>query len=96
MGHSPNYRILDEKGPDHAKAFFIAVELDGKQHEPCWGKSKKSAEQKAALNALRELGLTVERANGQTRMKAEASMISIPEGFDEEGFGDDAFDDDDE
>ncbi len=94
LGHSPSYRILDEKGPDHAKAFCIAVELNGKQHESCWGKSKKAAEQRAALNALRELGLTVERENGQTRMKAEASMISIPEGFDEDGFGEDLNDND--
>jgi len=83
-GHSPVYRILDEKGPDHAKAFCIAVELDGNQHESCWGNSKKAAEQSAALNALRELGLTEEEENGQTRMKSSASLVRIPEGFDDE------------
>ena len=57
FGASPNYRILDEKGPDHAKAFHIAVELDGTRYDPCWGQSKKSAEQEAAMCALQAMGL---------------------------------------
>lgn len=83
-GTSPIYRILDEKGPDHAKAFCIAVELSGNQYDPCWGNSKKSAEQKAALKALRGLGLTQDNANGQPRMIAEASVMDIPEELREE------------
>jgi ribonuclease-3 len=51
----PEYIVLDEKGPDHAKAFKIAVEMDGRRFEACWGQSKKAAEQAAALAALREL-----------------------------------------
>jgi len=83
IGVSPNYRILDEKGPDHAKAFYIAVELDGVQHEPCWGQSKKIAEQQAALAALTELGLVKTGPGGQPRMTAETagfaeSDISTP------------------
>lgn len=84
LGTSPVYRILDEKGPDHAKAFCIAVELSGNQFDPCWGNSKKSAEQKAALNALRGLGLTEDNANGQPRMIAQASVMDIPEELREE------------
>lgn len=84
MSTSPIYRILDEKGPDHAKAFCIAVELSGNQYDPCWGNSKKSAEQKAALTALRTLGLTVDNANGQPRMTAEASVMDIPDDLLEE------------
>lgn len=57
FAEAPVYRVLDEKGPDHAKAFCVAVELDGQRHEASWGQSKKQAEQQAALNALRELGL---------------------------------------
>jgi ribonuclease-3 len=79
IGSAPVYRILDEKGPDHAKAFCIAVELSGNQFDSCWGNSKKSAEQKAALNALRGLGLTVDNADGQPRMIAEASVMDIPD-----------------
>ena len=84
VGNSPNYRILDEKGPDHAKAFYIAVELNGNMYEPCWGKSKKAAEQQAALNALHALGLTEVLENGSTRMKPEASMVRLPDADDEE------------
>lgn len=69
MGLSPNYRILDEKGPDHAKAFHIAVELNGTRYEPCWGQSKKAAEQSAALNALTAMGLIEDDMNGKTRLK---------------------------
>ncbi len=58
--HMPVYRILDEQGPDHAKCFKICVEIDGRRFEPCWGQSKKRAEQEAALNALRELGVITE------------------------------------
>lgn len=84
MGLSPIYRILDEKGPDHAKAFYIAVEIDGTVHEACWGKSKKSAEQKAALAALRALGLTEDGEDGTIRMKSDATLVPIPNGFDDE------------
>jgi ribonuclease-3 len=84
LGTSPVYRILDEKGPDHAKAFCIAVELSGNQFDPCWGNSKKSAEQKAALNALRGLGLTEDNAKGQPRMIAQASVMDIPHELREE------------
>ncbi len=54
---TPSYRVLDEKGPDHAKAFKIAVELNGRRFECAWGQSKKQAEQQAALNALCEMGI---------------------------------------
>ena len=68
MGVSPNYRILDEKGPDHAKAFNIAVELDGTRYESCWGQSKKAAEQLAAMTALTSLGLI--NSDGHSIMNA--------------------------
>ena len=61
LGSALNYELLDEKGPDHAKAFEIGVSmiLDGKTRRftPAWGISKKEAEQKAAKTALEELGL---------------------------------------
>ncbi len=68
LGMTPMYRILDEKGPDHAKAFKIGVELDGHQHEASWGQSKKQAEQAAALNALRELGVVHHDDKGDVRI----------------------------
>lgn len=57
VAESPIYRVLDEKGPDHAKAFKVAVELAGHLYEPTWGQSKKQAEQRAALHALEQLGV---------------------------------------
>ena len=57
FGVSPNYRVIEEEGPDHAKNFHIVVELNGERYEACEGQSKKAAEQGAAKIALTELGL---------------------------------------
>jgi ribonuclease-3 len=56
LGASPNYEVLDEKGPDHAKAFEIAVTIRGRRYPSAWGPSKKAAEQRAAQEALHVLG----------------------------------------
>ncbi|MBL4590875.1 MAG: ribonuclease III [Phycisphaerales bacterium] len=68
LGIAPCYRILDEKGPDHAKSFYISVEIKDKSYEPCWGQSKKEAEQQAAMRALRSMGLIEVDANGQAEV----------------------------
>jgi ribonuclease-3 len=57
LDHLPVYRVLDEKGPDHAKAFCVAAEIGGRRYASSWGQSKKQAEQEAAYLALRELGV---------------------------------------
>lgn len=54
--HNPAYVVLDERGPDHAKCFEICVDVAGRRFPGCWGTSKKTAEQQAALTALLELG----------------------------------------
>jgi ribonuclease-3 len=51
-GVTPNYRLLDERGPDHSKCFYVAAEIDGQRFAPAWGRSKKESEQRAAANAL--------------------------------------------
>lgn len=49
---TPAYHLLDEKGPDHSKCFKISAVI-GRYHYPAaWGRTKKEAEQKAAMNAL--------------------------------------------
>lgn len=48
----PKYIIIEERGPDHAREFQIAVEIDDRKFEAAWGRSKKEAEQKAAMHAL--------------------------------------------
>ena len=58
---TPEYDLLDEKGPEHAKCFEIAIRLNGRVFSSAWGNSKKQAEQSAALAALRELGLIDEQ-----------------------------------
>jgi ribonuclease-3 len=68
LGATPQYRILDEQGPDHSKCFKICVEIAGRRYEPCWGQTKKKAEQEAALAALRELGVVKELEGGELRV----------------------------
>jgi ribonuclease III len=53
---TPVYELLDEQGPDHSKCFEICVRLGPNRFASAWGPSKKDAEQKAAKNALDELG----------------------------------------
>lgn len=55
---NPSYVLMDEKGPDHAKAFEVCAQIDGRNFPSAWANSKKQAEQQAALNALCELGIT--------------------------------------
>jgi ribonuclease-3 len=57
LNATPIYALLDEKGPDHDKCFETEVVI-GERHFPsAWGTNKKEAEQKAAFNALVELGV---------------------------------------
>lgn len=53
---TPVYELLDEKGPDHAKCFEVAVAVGGRQFPSAWGPNKKEAEQKAARLALITVG----------------------------------------
>ncbi len=72
-GGTPVYRILDEKGPDHAKCFKVGVEIGARKFSPCWGQTKKQAEQLAAMAALKELGVLEETTDGQLRVVPEVS-----------------------
>jgi ribonuclease-3 len=54
---TPVYMLLDEKGPDHNKCFELEVVVDDHHFPSAWGTNKKEAEQKAAFNALVELGV---------------------------------------
>jgi len=49
---APSYVLLEDRGPDHAKEYCVAVEISEQRYEAAWGRTKKEAEQKAALNAL--------------------------------------------
>jgi ribonuclease III len=54
-GETPTYRLLDEKGPDHSKCFEISAQIGDRRFASAWGRNKKEAEQRAALNALCQL-----------------------------------------
>jgi ribonuclease-3 len=51
------YRIVDERGPAHEREFFSEVTMDGKVLGQGAGRSKKDAEQRAALEALQSLNV---------------------------------------
>jgi len=55
FGATPQYHLLDEKGPDHSKCFKIAALIGGNRYAGAWGRNKKEAEQKAAMNALAQI-----------------------------------------
>ena len=51
-GATPTYRILETSGPDHARTFRVAVELEGDTLAEGEGRSKAEAERLAAEAAL--------------------------------------------
>ena len=51
-GHSLNYEMIGESGPDHLKVFTFAVSMDGTLIGTGDGRTKKEAEQMAAKAAL--------------------------------------------
>jgi len=63
---SPQYRVMNESGPDHDKRFQASVSIGEKVKGVGWGKSKKEAEQEAAKKALEEF-------NKMTNDKAQSS-----------------------
>lgn len=52
----PEYRVINESGPDHEKAFEIEVAWDGVSFATGRGSSKREAQRKAAKEALKRLG----------------------------------------
>lgn len=61
---TPAYVLLDEQGPDHNKCFETAVVIAQRHFPSAWGTNKKEAEQKAAFNALVELGVIEQSVQG--------------------------------
>lgn len=49
---TPDYQVVDERGPDHAREFCVTARVGTIVYEPAWGRSKKEAEQQAARLAL--------------------------------------------
>jgi len=53
-GVSPQYRVMNESGPDHDKRFQASVIIGDEVKGLGWGKSKKEAEQEAAKDAMKK------------------------------------------
>jgi len=54
---APLYTLVEESGPDHAKRFVTELRIAGRVYGRGVGHSKKTAEQAAAMEALRALQL---------------------------------------
>jgi len=54
-GVTPTYRIVEERGPDHAKEFCVATILGDRMADNAWGPSKRAAEQIAAEKTYKHL-----------------------------------------
>jgi len=58
---NPEYRLIEESGPDHSKQFVVELILNSEPQGVGDGPSKKAAEQKAASVAARKFGLLQDR-----------------------------------
>jgi ribonuclease-3 len=67
-GVSPQYRVMNESGPDHDKRFQASVTIGDHVKGMGWGRSKKEAEQEAARNALEEIN---RMSNGKAQSSNE-------------------------
>lgn len=74
---TPEYSVLEETGPDHAREFFIAARVGTRQFPAGRGRSKKEAEQQAARHALAMLPQISEEPSSLCQVSPEESM-SVP------------------
>lgn len=56
LGTTPNYKVLEETGPDHDKHFLMGVYLGDEKIADGTGSSKQEAQMSAAENALKAKG----------------------------------------
>lgn len=56
LNHTPRYRQIDSRGPDHDKHFVMIVQINSKPYGIGEGHSKQEASQRAAAMALYYLG----------------------------------------
>jgi len=75
---SPRYRVVAEQGPDHLKTFEVEVEVKGEALGRGIGRSKKDAEQIAALRALEVLAARPAPEAGSPAPPAPAGDGSPP------------------
>jgi len=71
LGHTPRYLTVDTKGPDHEKVFVVAVTINGVTYGKGQGRSKQTAAQTAAAEALEQL-----------KAMLNAPVVRVPDGPD--------------
>jgi ribonuclease III len=59
---TPTYALVQASGPDHDRAFVVEISIAGQLSGRGEGKSKKEAEQQAALEALAEIDKRAKRS----------------------------------
>lgn len=52
---TPNYKVLEERGPEHDRIFKVLVIIKGKEYSQAEGRSKKEAEELAARKTLEKM-----------------------------------------
>ena len=57
-GSSIRYELTGESGPEHNKEFTVALYINDEKRTEATGHSKKHAEQQAAYNVLKEMGVS--------------------------------------
>ena len=68
---TPTYTLVDASGPDHDRAFVAEIRIGGRLYGRGQGKSKKEAQQQAALQALADIEAPGRRrADGRRRQRA--------------------------
>jgi len=53
----PHYKLVKESGPPHDKEFEINIQINSQVYGTGRGKNKKEAQQQAAAETLKQLGL---------------------------------------
>ncbi len=51
----PEYRVIEERGPDHMKEFIVKLYINGREIEIGEGPSKRKAEMNAAIASLKRI-----------------------------------------
>lgn len=74
---TPDYLVLEERGPDHAREFRIAARIGTAVYDAAWGRSKKEAEQQAARLALEALsGIPSERRSAAADAALSSAVLA--------------------
>ena len=73
LGKTPEYIVVEERGPDHAREFGITARVGESVFEIGRGKSKKEAEQNAARNAV--LSLLKQEPQTETSSEPAAGIL---------------------